>query len=110
MANENKLLTGMLVGALVGAAVSLLDKRTRQDVVKSGKNVSSKIKGYIEQPTTFTNEVKQKIYDVKDTVQEVSEDISFLNEKMKELKETTPQVVNMLQETRKRFIPKRQQS
>jgi gas vesicle protein len=110
MANENKLLTGMLVGALVGAAVSLLDKRTRQDVVQSGKNVSSKMKGYIEQPTIFKNEVKQKIDNVKDTVQEVSEDISFINEKVKELKETTPSVVNMLQETRDRFIPKRQQS
>jgi gas vesicle protein len=110
MANENKLLTGMLVGALVGAAVSLLDNRTRQDVVQSGKNVSSKIKGYIEQPTTFTNDVKQKMDNVIDTVQEVSEDISFINEKVKELKETTPQVVTMLQETRDRFIPKRQQS
>ena len=110
MANENKLLTGMLVGALVGAAVSLLDKRTRQDVVQSGKKVSSKIKDYIEQPETFTNDVKQKIEDVKDTVKEVSEDISFITEKVTELKETTPQVVNMLQETRDRFIPKRQQS
>jgi gas vesicle protein len=106
MANENKLLTGMLVGALVGAAVSLLDKRTRQDVVQSGKKVSTKIKGYIDQPTTFTNDVKRKIDSVKDTVQEVSEDISFLNEKVKKLKETTPQVVNMLQETRDRFITK----
>jgi gas vesicle protein len=110
MANENKLLTGMLVGALVGVAVSLLDKRTRQDVVQSGKKVSSKIKDYIEQPATFTNDVKQKIEDVKDTVKEVSEDLSFITEKVNELKETTPQVVNMLQETRDRFIPKRQQS
>jgi gas vesicle protein len=110
MANENKLLTGMLVGALVGAAISLLDRCTRQDVVECGKNASSKIKGYVREPASLTNEVKQKIVDVKDTFQEVSEDISFINEKVKELKETTPQVVNLLQETRERFISKQQHS
>lgn len=108
MANENKLFTGMMVGALIGAAVSLLDKRTRQDVISSGQKVSSTIKGYIEQPSTFKTEVKKKMDEVKETVQEVSEDLSFLNEKMKELKETTPHVVNLLQETRDRFISKRQ--
>lgn len=110
MAKENKLLTGMLVGALVGAAVSLLDRRTRQDVVACGKNASSKIKGYIKEPTSFTNEVKQKVEDVKDTVQEVSEDISFINEKVKVLKETTPQIVSLLQESKERFISKHQRS
>ncbi|PGT79081.1 YtxH domain-containing protein [Bacillus sp. AFS040349] len=110
MANENKLVRGMVIGALVGAAVSLLDKHTREDVIQAGKNVSSKIKGYVDEPTTLTSEVKQKIDNVKDKVQEVSEDISFLNEKVKELRETTPQVVGLVQETKERFIPKRDQS
>lgn len=108
MAKENKLLTGILVGALVGAAVSLFDKQTRQDVIASSQKVSSKMKEYIEQPSTFTKEVKQKIDDVKDTVHEVSEDLAFLNDKVNELKETTPQVVKMIQETRDRFQSKRQ--
>lgn len=110
MANENKLLTGMIVGALVGAAVSLLDRRTRQDVVACGKNASSKIKGYVKEPTLFTNEVKQKMEDVKDTFQEVSDDITFINEKVNELKEATPQVINLLKESKERFISKQQRS
>ncbi|WP_299848083.1 YtxH domain-containing protein [uncultured Metabacillus sp.] len=110
MANENKLLTGMLVGAVIGAAVSLLDKRTREDVIQSCKKVSSKMKGYIDQPTTLTTDVKKKIDEAKDIVQEVSDDLSFVNEKVKGLKETTPQVVNMIQETRDRFMTKREQS
>jgi gas vesicle protein len=110
MAKDNKLVRGMLIGALVGAAVTLFDKHTRDDVIQAGKNVSSKVKGYVEEPTTLTNEVKQKIDHVKDTVQEVSEDLSFLNEKMKELKQTTPQVINLMQETKERFLPKREQS
>jgi gas vesicle protein len=108
MVKENKMFTGILVGALVGAVVSLLDKQTRQDVIASSQRVTSKMKEYIEQPSTLANEVKQKIDDVKDTIQEVSEDLSFLNEKVNELKETTPQVVKMIQETRDRFISKRQ--
>lgn len=110
MANENKLVKGMFIGALAGAAFSLLDKHTRDDVIQAGKKVSTKIKGYVEEPTTFTREVKQKIDHVKDTVQEVSEDLSFLNKKVKELKETTPQVMNAMQETKERLLPKREQS
>lgn len=110
MKNENKLLTGILVGALVGAAVSLLDKHTREDVMKTGNNLSLKMKGYIEKPTSFTDDVKQQIDGVKDTVQEVSEDLSFMNDKVKVLKETTPEVLSILQETRDRFFPKRQKS
>jgi gas vesicle protein len=106
MANENKLVAGILVGALVGAAFSLFDRNTREDVVACGKNASAKIKGYIQEPTLFTNEVKQKIEDVKDTFQEVSDDITFINEKVNELKETTPQVVNLLKESKERFISK----
>ncbi|WP_226669967.1 YtxH domain-containing protein [Metabacillus litoralis] len=108
MGKENKLLTGMLIGALVGAAVSLMDKHTREEVINSGKNVTERLNKYVKDPTSFTNDVKLKIDDMKDAVQEVSEDVSFLNEKVKELKETTPQVLNMLQETKDRFLPKRQ--
>ncbi|MCM3442652.1 YtxH domain-containing protein [Metabacillus halosaccharovorans] len=107
MTNGNKLVRGMLVGAIVGAVVSLLDKKTRDDVITTSKNISSKIKGYVEDPTVLTNEVRETIDSVKDTVQEVSEDITFINEKVKELKETTPQVMSLIQETKERFIPKR---
>ena len=107
MTSSNKLVRGIFVGALVGAAISLLDKRTRDDVIETSKNVSSKIKGYVEDPTVLTNEVRGKFDTVKDTIQEVSEDITFINEKVKELKETTPQVMSLIQETKERFIPKR---
>jgi len=108
MANSNKLVRGMLVGALVGAVISLLDKRTRDDVIETGRNVSSKMKEYVEDPAVLTNDVKEKIDNVKDTIQEVSEDISFINGKVKELRETTPQVISLIQETKERFIPKRE--
>lgn len=108
MGKENKVVTGMLVGALVGVAVSLMDKRTRDDVLECGRNLNNKLNKYVKDPTTFTNEVKVKIDDMKDTVKEVSEDITFITEKVNELKTTTPQVVNMLHETKDRFLPKRQ--
>ncbi len=110
MTSGNKLVRGMFVGALVGAVVSLLDKQTRDDVIETSKSISSKLKGFVEDPTALTTEVREKIDTVKDTIHEVSEDIAFINEKVKELKETTPQVVSLLQETKERFIPKREES
>ncbi|TXC89248.1 YtxH domain-containing protein [Metabacillus litoralis] len=108
MGKDNKLVAGMLIGALVGAAASLMDKQTRDDVLECGKNINIKLNKYVKDPTAFTNEVKVKIDDMKHTVKEVSEDITFITEKVNELKTTTPQVVNMLHETKDRFLPKRQ--
>ncbi|PMC36693.1 hypothetical protein CJ195_14795 [Bacillus sp. UMB0899] len=107
MTNSNKLVRGMLVGALVGGVISLLDKKTREDVMTTSRVVSTKIKGYVEDPALLTNEVKETFETVKGSIQEVSEDITFINEKVKELKETTPQVMSLIQETKERFIPKR---
>jgi prefoldin subunit 5 len=37
-------------------------------------------------------------------IQEAKEDIEFINEKINELKETTPQMIEMIEETKERFI------
>ncbi len=105
MGKDNKLVKGIVIGALVGAAVSLFDKNTRQGVIQSGKTIGLKVKEYAKQPSKLSSEVKQKIDDVRQTVQEVSDDIAFINEKVQELKESSPHVVHMLQETKDKFIP-----
>lgn len=106
MAQDNKLVRGIALGALLGAAVSLLDKTTRDEVIHSGKKLKNKLKNYMDNPSSFTEEFKQKVVCVKDTVQEVSEDISFITEKVKEIKDATPQVLGIIQETKERFTQK----
>ncbi|MFC0272894.1 YtxH domain-containing protein [Metabacillus herbersteinensis] len=107
MDNENKLLQGMLIGAAVGAVVSMFHKQTRQEVLEQGKCVTDRVKDYCQHPSKLSDDLKKKVDATKETVQEISEDLSFLNEKMNELKETTPQVIDMIQETKERFLPKK---
>ncbi|MDQ0231652.1 YtxH domain-containing protein [Metabacillus malikii] len=105
MSNENKLLKGMVIGAIVGAAVSMFDKNTRQAVLQSSKSMCSSLTQYVKQPTKLTTDVKRKVDTVRDTVQEVSDDLAFINEKVNELKESSPHVIHMLQETKDKLIP-----
>lgn len=107
MANENKFLRGMLIGAAVGAVVSMFHKQTRQGFLEQGKCVTDQLKDYYQHPSKLSDDLKKKVAATKETVKEISEDLAFLNEKMKELKETTPQVIEMIQETKERFLPKR---
>ncbi|WP_273128368.1 YtxH domain-containing protein [Metabacillus sp. HB246100] len=103
MSKENKFMRGIVIGALIGAAASLLDKQTRDDVMQCGKKATSKVKEYAKNPSDLTNDVKQTFTHMTDSVKELSDDITFVNERVKELKEATPQIVTMLQETKEHF-------
>ncbi|CAG9622923.1 YtxH domain-containing protein [Sutcliffiella rhizosphaerae] len=100
MGNRNKLIDGMLIGALVGAAISLLDKTTRETVIHNGKCVGGKIKYAVQHPQEIANEVKHRINIVKTTVDDVSKDIDYLRGKVEQLKEATPQVLEIVNETK----------
>lgn len=100
MEKRNKMLEGMLIGALVGAAISLLDKETRTNFIHNGKRVGGKIKYVVEHPQEITNAVREQIQSVKTTVDDVSRDMDYLRGKINELKETTPQVLEIIQDTK----------
>ncbi|MDQ0163505.1 YtxH domain-containing protein [Aeribacillus alveayuensis] len=103
MGNKNKLLKGVLLGALVGAAISLLDKKTRDHIKDIGIKTTEQMKHYVQNPSEASNAVKNKISEAKQTLRHVSDDLSFINEKVKELKELTPQLIELIEETKERI-------
>ncbi|WP_078382134.1 YtxH domain-containing protein [Sutcliffiella halmapala] len=100
MEKRNKMFEGMLIGALVGAAISLLDKETRTNFIHNGKQVGGKIKYVVQHPQEITDAVRQQIQNVKTTVDDVSRDMDYLRVKINELRETTPQVLEIVQDTK----------
>ena len=55
----------------------------------------------IQHPELVTHTVKEKYETIRTTIEQVSEDVSFVAGKVEKLKETTPQVMEIVNDTKK---------
>lgn len=103
MGDTNKLWTGMMVGAVAGGLISLLDRDTRQAVgekcVKATKNISY----VITHPKEIATNIKEKTKELTTTASQISEDISYIVRKIEEVRELTPEVTGLVRETKEVF-------
>lgn len=100
---KNLFLKGMFYGALAGGALSLLDKKTRQDMKVNVKKVYEHVSYVIHHPGEITENVKDTAEKIRNTIEQVSEDISYITGKVDELRELTPQVKEVVKETKSTF-------
>ncbi|MFJ7724998.1 YtxH domain-containing protein [Neobacillus sp. NPDC097160] len=103
MTRKNQFWKGMLLGALAGGAISLLDKQTREAMKENVQKTSSKVAYIVRNPGEITDKVKGTAAKIKTAFEQVSEDISYITDKVEELKELTPQVTDILKETKETF-------
>lgn len=103
MANLNRFWKGMVIGAVAGGVLSLLDKDTRTAMKENCQNVSHGATALVKNPSHIVNQVKQSAQKLKTSVKQVGKDLSFIAEKVEELRETTPQVTQLLKETKDTF-------
>lgn len=104
MTRKNQFWKGILLGAIAGGALSLLDKSTRQVMKENVQRASGKAAYLLRNPGEVTEKVKGTAAMIKTTFEEVSEDISYFVDKVDELRELTPKVTDALKETKDAFI------
>lgn len=100
---KNKFGTYVLLGALLGGAVSLFDKRTREEVVNQSKNIASSIRFYSGNPAVLRTKVQEKAEKYQSIYEQISDDATYIKEKVDELKQLTPQVKDIVTETKDTF-------
>ncbi|WP_042454869.1 hypothetical protein [Neobacillus dielmonensis] len=100
MTRKNQFWKGMLLGALAGGAVSLFDQHTRTVMTENVKKVSGKISYIVRNPGEVTDSIKGTALRVKNTVEQVSEDVAYIIEKVDELRELTPKVTESVKEVK----------
>lgn len=103
MTKKNQFWKGMLIGAIAGGAISLLDKQTRLAMKENVQKTSSKVSEVLCNPGKITDKVKETAAKIKTTAQQVTEDISYISNKVGEIRELTPQVTDILKETKDAF-------
>ncbi|MCD8916060.1 YtxH domain-containing protein [Staphylococcus simulans] len=86
---NNKLVPGILIGALVGGAITLADKNTRTSLQNSFKNLKEGNSSNRE-PSKF-NLIKEEIMYWKDAIEEIRRNNPELERALKDAKNTLQQ-------------------
>ncbi|MEH7346299.1 YtxH domain-containing protein [Bacillus sp. JJ1532] len=97
---------GVLYGALAGGALSLLDRSTRESVTANCKKATKEVSYYVKNPGQAISEIKDMTNQIQSTFEQVSSEVSFIMEKVDELKESTTDVVELMGDTKQAFFEK----
>lgn len=100
---KNLFFRGMIYGAVAGGVLSLLDKQTRQAMKINVKKAYGQVSYVVRHPKEITESVKETAEKIKNTIEQVSEDISYITGKVDELRELTPQVKEIVKDTKSAF-------
>lgn len=82
---ENKFVPGILIGAVIGRAISLADKSTRQALVQSVKDAKN---GNRTRKPSKVSKIKDEVLYWKDVVEEIRRNNPELERSLKDAKET----------------------
>ncbi|AYC30245.1 YtxH domain-containing protein [Paenisporosarcina cavernae] len=107
--SESKLVKGLVVGAIVGAGVSMFDRATRQNMKHQLTNLSSDVKYYATNRDDLKSMLKEKLELLQTTYGQMSNDIEYLSTKFAEVKEMTPQVKTLVEDTKSAFMDSKEE-
>ena len=101
---KNKMLPAILIGAAVGAGLSLIDKNTRNSVMSSTKD----LKYYAQNP----EEAKQKMNSgsgQSSKIDSLKDEVMFWKETVEEIRRNNPELEESLKDAKDTFMKKRDQ-
>ena len=93
----------IIVGALVGATVSLFDRSTRVQLTKTTKNVASELSFYSKNPDVLKFKLQEKKEKIQTLYEQLAGDASYIKAQVEELKTLTPQVKDLVMDTKDTF-------
>lgn len=100
MMGKNKFGKYIVLGAVAGAVVSLLDRYTREQVTATSKKVVDEVGFYAKNPDVLKEKVMTQAEKYQSIYEQFSEDASFLKDKVGELKDLSPQVKELVTDTK----------
>ncbi|ABV61423.1 MULTISPECIES: YtxH domain-containing protein [Bacillus] len=107
MEEKNQIvLRGALLGAACGALLTLFHRPTRIALKDKWNACQQKLEEVCQEPSRISTCMKEKMEETKQLMRTVSDDLSFLNEQVNQLKETTPRVLEIIEETKDHFQSK----
>lgn len=99
----NKLGKYIFFGALAGGLISLCDRATREQVQKKSRKFTSDIRYYSRHPDIVKLMIQKKTEKYQSIYEQVANDASYFKGKIDELKELSPQVKELVVDTKDAF-------
>ena len=100
---QSKLLVSIIVGATVGAALSMLDRTTREKTIATTKRISETVTYYAANREELQELIQEKVATAQAFYESTSENVSMLVEKADEFKEVPNTIQNMISDTKSAF-------
>lgn len=101
--SESKLVRSMIAGALIGAALSMLDPKTREHTIKGMKKVKDTVQYYATHREELQQIIEQKMAQVQKLYETTQDNVSFIKDKIDEVKEIPIAVQDIMDETKTTF-------
>lgn len=102
--SKSKLWKGIIIGAIAGAAISMLDRHTRESAVACAKKGAKAAYNVVENPEIITDKIKATSVKVRETIESVTEDVAVIANQVELLKDIPPQVAAVVKETKEAVI------
>lgn len=100
---QSKFSKGILFGALAGAAISLLDRQTREVMKTRARSAQERARYYSENREILKHDIEMKINHYKSLYEKLSQDAQYLSSQVNEVKQIAPQVQTLFSETKDTF-------
>ena len=94
----------IMLGALVGAGASMCDRSTREQVTKKSKKFVTGITFYSKNPDVLKFKLQEKREKYQTLYEQLAGDASYIKAQVEELKTLTPQVKELVMDTKETFI------
>lgn len=103
---KSKLLPYVAIGALVGAAISMLNKSTRDHTISTVKNATSTVKYYAQNRGELENLISSKVEQVQSLYTDNQDMIHSILTTAQDAKVLPNTLLDMMNETKEAFSKK----
>lgn len=103
---KSKLLPAVLIGAVVGAALSMLDKSTREHTVEQAKKLKDTTVYFAQNREELQQLVEQRVSQVTSLYQAAEQNIQSIVEKIEDAKTLPDTLTSLVTETKDAFSKK----
>ncbi|MER2089959.1 MAG: YtxH domain-containing protein [Sporosarcina sp.] len=99
----------IIFGALAGAVVSMFDRSTRNQVAMKSNNLLTGLKFYSKNPDVLKWKLEEKKEKYQSVFEQLSGDASYIKEQVEELKTLSPQVKDLVMDTKDAFVESKEE-
>lgn len=102
---KNKLIPAILIGATVGAGLSLIDRGTRESVSSCSKD----LKYYAQHPDEVKNKFNSSDTGQTSKVNALRDEVMFWKDTIEEIRHQNPELEKSVMDAKDTFVQKREQ-